>query len=102
MAADKITYSPLEVSFLIDEDLTNYKEIYDWIKSNVETDQPITNHVRDLTLTIMSSANNVAKHIRFIDAQPTSLSSLPFEITTVDAEYLTAVVSFQYSYYEFV
>ena len=68
MAADKITYSPLEVSFLIDENLINYKEIYDWIKSNVETDQPITNHVRDLTLTIMSSANNVAKQIRFIDA----------------------------------
>ena len=102
MAADKIVYSPLEISFLIDENLINYKEIYDWIKSNVETDQPITNHVRDLTLTIMSSSNNVAKHIRFIDAQPTSLSSLPFEITTVDAEYLTAVVSFQYSYYEFV
>ena len=90
------------ISFLIDENLTNYKEIYDWIKSNIETDQPITNHVRDLTLTIMSSSNNVAKHIRFIDAQPTSISSLPFEITTVDAEYLTAVVSFQYSYYEFV
>jgi hypothetical protein len=102
MAADKIVYSPLEVSFLIDEDLLNYKEIYDWIKSNIETDQPITNHVRDLTLTIMSSHSNVAKQIRFIDAQPTSLSSLPFEITTVDAEYLTAVVSFQYSYYEFV
>jgi hypothetical protein len=102
MAADKITYSPLELSFLIDEDLLNYKEIYDWIKSNVETDQPVTNHVRDLTLTIMNSSNNVAKQIRFIDAQPINLSSLPFEITTVDAEYLTAVVSFQYSYYEFV
>ena len=100
--ADKITFGSFEVSYLIDEDLLNYKEIFDWIKSNVESNHTATNHVRDLTLTIMNSANNVTKQIKFVDAYPTSLSSLPFEITTTDAEYLTAVVSFQYSYYEFV
>lgn len=102
MAPDKIVYGPLELSYLIDEDLINYKEIYDWIKTNIETNRTPTNHTRDLTLTIMNSSNNVTKQIRFIDAFPTSLSSLPFEITSTDAEYLTAVVSFDYSYYEFV
>ena len=28
---DKVTYSSLEVSFLVDENLNNYKEIHDWI-----------------------------------------------------------------------
>jgi hypothetical protein len=28
---DKITYSSLDVSFLVDENLNNYKEIHDWI-----------------------------------------------------------------------
>ena len=105
-AGDKVTYGAFEASYLIDEDLLNYKEIFDWIKSNVETNHGGTaiadKHTRDLTLTIMNSANNVTKQIRFIDAFPTSLSSLPFEITTTDVEYLTAVVAFSYSYYEFV
>ena len=28
---DKVTYSSLDVSFLVDENLNNYKEIHDWI-----------------------------------------------------------------------
>ena len=100
--ADKITFGSFEVSYLIDEDLLNYKEIFDWIKSNVESNHTATNHVRDLTLTIMNSANNVTKQIKFVDAYPTSISSLPFDITTTDVEYLTAVVIFEYSYYEFL
>ena len=102
MAADKISFGAFEISYLIDEDLLNYKEIFDWIKGNVESNHTATNHVRDLTLTIMNSANNVTKQIKFVDAYPTTISSLPFDITTTDVEYLTAVVSFSYSYYEFI
>ena len=101
-APDKINFGTFEISYLIDEDLLNYKEIFDWIKSNVESNHTATNHVRDLTLTIMNSANNVTKQIKFVDAYPTSLSSLPFDITTTDVEYLTAVVMFEYSYYQFL
>ena len=101
-ASDKINFGSFEISYLIDEDLLNYKEIFDWLKANVETNHTETNHVRDLTLTIMNSANNVTKQIKFVDAYPTTLSALPFDITTTDVEYLTAVVSFEYSYYVFL
>ena len=97
LSADKIVYGPFECSFLVDEDLLNYKEIYDWLYAQVDTQ---TSNVRDITLSILSSANNVNKQIRFIDARPITLSSLPFDITTTDVEYLTAVVSFEYSYFE--
>ena len=30
---DKVTYQTLDVSFLVDENLNNYKEIHDWITS---------------------------------------------------------------------
>jgi len=99
--SDKIVFGSFEISYLIDEDLLNYKEIFDWIKSNVESNHS-TNATRDLTLTIMNSANNVTKQIKFVDAYPTMISSLPFDITTTDVEYLTAVVSFKYSYYQFL
>ena len=101
IASDKIEYGAFECSFLVDEDLINYQEIYDWLYSQVD-DNHSSNNVRDLTLNIMNSANNLTKQIRFIDARPTSLSSLPFDITTTDVEYLTAVVSFEYSYFEIV
>ena len=104
-AGDKINFGSFEISYLIDEDLLNYKEIFDWMKSNVETKHSTTtssDHYRDMTLTVMNSANNVTKQIKFVDAYPTSLSSLPFDITTTDVEYLTAVATFQYSYYQFV
>jgi len=102
LGADKIVYGPFECSFLVDETLTNYKEIYDWLYSQVDTPTSTLSNVRDITLSILSSANNVNKQIRFIDAYPTNLSSLPFDITTVDVEYLTAVVSFNYSYFEII
>ena len=102
LVSDKLNFGTFEISYLIDEDLLNYKEIFDWLKTNVESVHTATNHVRDLTLTIMNSANNVTKQIKFVDAYPTSLSSLPFDITTTEVEYLTAVVTFQYSYYEFL
>ena len=102
MAPDKMNFGAFEISYLIDEDLLNYKEIFDWIKGNVETNHTATNHTRDLTLTIMNSANNVTKQIKFVDAYPTTISSLPFDITTTDVEYLTAIVSFSYSYYAFI
>jgi len=31
MPGDKVTYSSLDVTFLVDENLNNYKEIHDWI-----------------------------------------------------------------------
>jgi hypothetical protein len=101
-ASDKIAFGTFEISYLIDEDLLNYKEIFDWLKSNVESNHTATNHVRDLTLTIMNSANNVTKQIKFVDAYPIAISSLPFDITTTDVEYLTAAVTFEYSYYQFI
>ena len=108
MMPDKIDYAPLEIAFLIDEDLINYKEIHDWILGLViENDAPKSGNAynirktRDLTLQILTSHNNVAKEIIFADAYPISLSSLPFSTNVTDIEYLTAVTSFQYSYYKF-
>ena len=104
-AGDKMVFGQFEISYLIDEDLLNYKEIFDWLKANVESNHSGTSssdHYRDLTLTVMNSANNVTKQIKFVDAYPTTISSLPFDITTTDVEYLTAIASFSYSYYEFI
>jgi hypothetical protein len=101
LSAGKVVYSPLSLTFLIDEELSNYQEIHDWLFGLVsEQDSKSVKKSRDLTLLVLSSSNNVIKEIQFIDAFPTSLGSLPFDVTQTDVEYLTATVSFNYSYFK--
>ena len=105
---DKLEYSPLEITFLVDEDMINYKEIHDWILGLViEPDKKIGSQTynerktRDITLQILTSHNNVGNEIIFVDAYPISISSLPFSTNTTDVESLTAAATFNYSYYKF-
>tara|TARA_B110000503_G_C7075004_1_gene382529 strand:- start:696 stop:1211 length:516 start_codon:yes stop_codon:yes gene_type:complete len=103
MSGGKVNYGELSLTFLIDEQLTNYQEIHDWLFGLVsEQDSKSLKKNRDLTLMVLSSANNVIKQIQFVDAYPTTLGSLPFDVTQTDIEYLTATVSFGYSYFRFV
>ena len=102
VSADKIVYAPLQLTFIVDENFTNYKEIHDWMFGMVGQGDLNTRKNRDLTLIIYNSSNNVVQQIRFVDAHPTSLSSLPFEVTTESVNYLQAVAEFNYSYYKFL
>lgn len=99
--ADKLVYEPFSCTFIIDEDLINYTEIHDWLVSQV-TENDTKKKTRDMTLAILSSHNNVTREIQFVDAYPTDLASLPFDTTQSDVEYLTAAVTFEYSYYKII
>lgn len=102
-APDKITYSNLELSFLIEEDFTNYIEIHDWIYGAVtQPDSPDVKKYKDISLLILSSHNNIVREFKFVSAFPISLSSVQFDSTITDAEYLTANVTFHYSYFKII
>jgi hypothetical protein len=101
LAADKVEYGQFEIAFIIDENLVNYKEIHDWILSQVVEEDSFANRkTRDLTLQIYSSSNNLIQEIQIVDAFPTMISTLPFDTTITDITYLTAMVTFQYSYFK--
>ena len=101
---DKVSYGSFEMTFLVDEYLKNYEEIHDWILGQVTEEDNLKSarKTRDITLQVLTSHNNVAREIVFVDAYPTSLSSLPFDTTVTDVNYLIANVSFEYSYFKFV
>lgn len=95
---DKIEYGELNITFLINENMTNYLEMHDWIFGLVkEVDD--RKKTRDLTLIVLNSNNNPVRTIRFIDAFPTNLAGSTFDVTASDATYLTSTVTFVYSYY---
>ena len=87
-----ITYETLELTFMVDEYLKNWQEIYEWIVGD-------ENKYTSAVLTILSSAMNPTMEIHFKDIFPTSLSGIAFDSTTTDPVYQTGTVSFNYTEY---
>jgi len=127
---DELSYQDLGISFLVDENLNNYKEIHDWLLGlgapqnhnqfstlrdtgtdrfpGQTTNSPNNNAVpdggtySDATLTILNSKNIAKVEIRFHNIFPTALGSLSYDVQASDVNYLQASVDFSYMYYEIV
>lgn len=110
MAGDKLTFGELTATIILDENLSAYIEMYDWMKRLVE--EPNKTRLLqasdefpttvDITVSVLSSKNNQVKQIRYIDCIPTDLGDINFEATTQDVQYLTFPISFRFSYFELV
>ena len=87
-----ITYEALDVTFMIDEYLKNWQEVYEWMISDA-------NKYTSAVLTIVSSSMNPTLEIHFKDIFPTSLSEIAFDSTTTDPVYQIATVAFNYTEY---
>ena len=115
---DMLTYDSLELQFLVDEDMLNYTSIHNWLVAlgfpqdyaqytNFVNDEQrnitseLARNFSDGVLQILNSNNNPVKAIQFRDLFPVSLSALSFQSTNTDVNYLTGVVTFKFSYYEF-
>jgi hypothetical protein len=112
---DKIAYGDLNIRFLVDEDLQNYMAIHNWItglgfpESTQEYKDAITNDrglrdedyvFSDGSLRILNSNYNDIAVVKFKDLFPVSLTSLTFDTSLTDVEYLTADVVFRYTIYD--
>lgn len=96
---EKIQYSPLDIRYMVTENMENYTELFSWIVQNSKDEQI---KFADITLHILSSSNNIIKQVKFFDAFPTSLGAIDFYTQNNDVEYITADASFQYSQFEFI
>ena len=94
-----IDYQPISITFVVDEDMKNYLEIFDWFIFNKEADEI---RYKDITLSIQTNKNNLNKQIKFVDAFPLSLGDLSFTTQDTAVEYLTCTVSFRYNRFEFI
>ena len=109
MAADKLEYGDLTVTFKVDEDMQNYLEIFDWMvgigfptkfEERKQLAKPNGDGIfSDGTMIITSSAKNPNMEITFRDLIPTSLTDLDFTTQSSDVDYLEATVTFKFLYY---
>ena len=116
---DKLSFGELTVVFLIDETMSNYIAVHNWMvglgfpeshdqyknfiatRSDDLNKNELTAGYSDGTLQILNSSNNVARSIQFKDMFPTSLSSLQLQTTTQDTTYFAASATFRYTTYKF-
>tara|TARA_B100001093_G_scaffold248413_1_gene237840 strand:- start:335 stop:802 length:468 start_codon:yes stop_codon:yes gene_type:complete len=99
LIGDRITFDDFTVRFNVTENMDNYIETFDWMHDIVNGGD-INNIQSDAILVLLNSHNNKIKEIRFKDIFPTSLSGLDFDVNQGDIEYLTAEVTFKYTYFE--
>ena len=116
LPGDKVTFGDFNLRFLVDENLENYLEISNWIRSvgyaetlqdafdfqnsNVDLEQPNKsqlNFYSDGTLQILTSSENPNFKVVFQDLFPTTLSTLNFDASAEDINYFTAEVAFKYT-----
>ena len=118
---DKISFDTLNVSFLVDEDLQNYQEMYNWMTQIVpisdskdyqkltgstmntlgvsSQDENSQNLVSMITLVTNTNKNLPNRYFRFYDAFPISLGSLEMQSGS-ETEPVTCEVSFRFTFYE--
>ena len=104
--ADKLTYDQLTATILIDEDMETYKEIVDWMKWNVENNDPgVTDeksHFADLTLNIYDSKNNKVLNIIYRDAHPINVGEITMFSNTDAIVLLNVAVVFRFTSFDIV
>lgn len=92
---EKMQYGNIEASFLVDKNLKNYKEIFNWMRRMTVRGSTIGDTDNPLLIV------NGKETIRFVEAWPMSLSGLRFVTNATDVVYLTASVTLNFDYFEF-
>ena len=99
----KLEYGTFDVSFLVNENLTAWTTLYDWMKdlSSVESTYSSRKERRkQAILTIMSNQNNPKLRIKYLNLFPISVGDLEFDTTLSAEEHVVATASFRYDWFE--
>ncbi len=102
---DRLTYGELPLSFIVDESMSNYIEVYDWLRAlSFNEEFPQFDGIKtseygiltDISIVIMNSHKNPNIEIQFRDCFPVSLSDITLDTTQTDVIYPQATVSFTF------
>ena len=102
------TYSELELTLILDEDMTGYKEMQAWLERTIDNNTrgvmqtPVSSIYSDITVAVLSSQNNETVKIKYHDCIPTALSSIDLNATTGDVTFLTFNATFRFAKFEII
>ena len=117
---ETLTYDDLTLRFMVDEDMENYLEVWNWLNQfgfprdwgqyqqlldedeNSKGVQTAISGMSDGTLLVYNSNYNVNLKVEYKDLFPVSLSSIQFDTTATEINYASAEVVFKYTIYAII
>ena len=117
---ETLTYDDLTLRFMVDEDMENYLEVWNWLNQfgfprdwgqyqqllnedeNSKGKQTSISGMSDGTLLVYNSNYNVNLKVNYKDLFPVSLSSIQFDTTPTEINYASAEVVFKYTIYDII
>jgi hypothetical protein len=100
----KLDFDELSITFVIDEGMKNWLEIFNWMRSCTQVEgfsefAPTNRHLTTGNLYILNSAKNFKLCVTFEGLYPRTLSAVDFSSTVMDPEALQATATFAYRNY---
>jgi hypothetical protein len=98
----RITYGSLNVSFIVDEDMTNYIELFNWINSEVPVttlNQVVkpTERYDDGSLIVLNNSFRPNLKVSFETLFPVRLDEIGFDLTTTDPDPIIIGAEFKFN-----
>jgi hypothetical protein len=103
---DRIEYAELDLSFIVDENMSNYKEILDWLEgmgTPESSDQRLNlenskyGSVSDISIIIENSSRNSHIKFTFTECFPIALGAVQLDVTGSDIVYPECNVVMRYT-----
>ena len=108
----KLKYDPLDVTFMVDEELQSWKDMYNWFISIADPDGyekrdhqrelQQNKHLSDATLTVLSALNNPIIRIQYTNVFPLTMSDIKFDTKLSAETIITCTATFRYQSYKYL
>ena len=108
----KLKYDPLDVTFVVNEDLQSWKDMYNWFTSIADPDGfEQRDHSRELqqnkkfsdaTLTVLSALNNPIIRIQYSNVFPLTMGDIKFDTKLSADTIITCTATFRYQSYKYL
>lgn len=110
--SDKVEFEDLVITFMVDEYLKNYMEVFHWMMAlgfpedtkqfrDLKQGRTPYQETSDIILTVTTNKFNPHSEIHFIDCFPTDLSPVDFTNIDTTVSPIQTTVTFDYSYFYF-
>lgn len=115
---DKVAFGELTIRYLVNEDMSNYLELYKWLteiggayggtdwdramsnRNSVFQDGDYNKAYSDAALVLLDSNNNATTVFNFEDLFPVSVDGLEFDLTTSGMEYFVGSATFRFKLFK--
>lgn len=98
--SNRIEFSELPVTFLVDEDYSNYMAFYEWFVNISMSPNVVGDELKSIVLHNLNSTKAKKFTLEFKGAYPTFLGRIPLSNSVSDTPSITCAVRFRYQYFQ--